>query len=53
MVGAPSVKPEKPAELAVPAQRPEVEPEAEVVPLPALNDSDPVVIAKLDEYLGM
>jgi hypothetical protein len=52
VVGAPSVKPEKPAELDVPAQRPEVEPEAEVVSLPTLNDSDPVVIAKLDEYLG-
>ncbi|TMP01881.1 DUF3014 domain-containing protein [Pseudoalteromonas sp. S3260] len=52
VVGAPSVKPEKPEELAVPTQRPDVEPEPEVVPLPTLNDSDPVVVAKLDEYLG-
>ena len=32
------LKPEKPAELNVPAQRPvEVEPEAEVAPLPTLK----------------
>lgn len=51
VVGAPSVEPEKPAELNVPAQRP-VEVEPEIAPLPTLNESDPIVVARLDEYLG-
>ena len=51
VVEAPSVKPEKPAELAVPAQRP-AEPEPEVEPLPTLDESDTVVVAKMDEYLS-
>jgi len=42
---------EKPAELEVPAQR-IVEPEPEVATLPALNDSDTMVVAKIDEYLS-
>jgi hypothetical protein len=51
VVDAPSVKPEKPAELEVPTQRPS-EPEPEVEPLPTLNESDAVVVAKMDEYLS-
>jgi hypothetical protein len=42
---------EQPAELEVPAQR-IVEPEPEVSALPALNDSDTMVVAKIDEYLS-
>jgi len=42
---------EQPAELEVPAQR-IVEPEREVATLPALNDSDTMVVAKIDEYLS-
>jgi len=42
---------EQPAELEVPAQR-IVEPEPEVATLPALNDSDTMVVAKIDEYLS-
>ena len=42
---------EQPAELEVPAQR-IVEPEPEVAALPALNDSDTMVVAKIDEYLS-
>ena len=51
VVDAPSVKPEKPAELSVPAQRP-AEPEPVVEPLPTLDESDTVVVAKMDEYLS-
>ncbi|MBH0015994.1 DUF3014 domain-containing protein [Pseudoalteromonas sp. NGC95] len=51
VVDAPSVKPEKPAELEVPAQSPS-EPVPEVEPLPTLNESDAVVVAKMDEYLS-
>ncbi|MFK3860535.1 DUF3014 domain-containing protein [Pseudoalteromonas rhizosphaerae] len=51
VVNAPSVNPEKPADLAVPTPRP-VEPEPQVEPLPTLDESDPVVVAKLDEYLS-
>ena len=51
VVDAPSVMPEKPAELEVPAQSPS-EPEPEVEPLPTLNESDAVVVAKMDEYLS-
>ena len=51
------IEPEEPttveqsAELEVPAQR-IVEPEPEVATLPALNDSDTMVVAKIDEYLS-
>ncbi|MDN3474194.1 DUF3014 domain-containing protein [Pseudoalteromonas sp. APC 3355] len=51
VVDAPSVMPEKPAELEVPVQSPS-EPEPEVEPLPTLNESDTVVVAKMDEYLS-
>ncbi|MBB1326938.1 DUF3014 domain-containing protein [Pseudoalteromonas sp. SR45-1] len=51
VVDAPSVMPEKPAELEVPVQSPS-EPEPEVEPLPTLNESDAVVVAKMDEYLS-
>ncbi|MEM5513843.1 DUF3014 domain-containing protein [Pseudoalteromonas sp. AS84] len=51
VVDAPSVMPEKPAELEVPAQSPS-EPVPEVKPLPTLNESDAVVVAKIDEYLS-
>jgi len=51
VVDAPSVMPEKPAELEVPAQSPS-EPAPEVKPLPTLNESDAVVVAKMDEYLS-
>ena len=51
VVDAPSVNPEKPAELEVPAQSPS-EPVQEVEPLPTLNESDAVVVAKMDEYLS-
>ncbi len=51
VVDAPSVMPEKPAELEVPVQSPS-EPEHEVEPLPTLNESDAVVVAKMDEYLS-
>ena len=51
VVDAPSVMPEKPAELEVPAQSPS-EPVPEVKPLPTLNESDAVVVAKMDEYLS-
>ena len=51
VVDAPSVMPEKPAELEVPVQSPR-EPEPEVEPLPTLNESDAVVVAKMDEYLS-
>lgn len=51
VVDAPSVMPEKPAELEVPAQSPS-EPGPEVEPLPTLNESDAVVVAKMDEYLS-
>ena len=51
VVDAPSVKPEKPAELSVPAQRP-AGPEPVVEPLPTLDESDTVVVAKMDEYLS-
>ena len=51
------IEPEEPttveqsAELEVPAQR-IVEPEPEVATLPSLNDSDTMVVAKIDEYLS-
>ncbi|WP_338365436.1 DUF3014 domain-containing protein [uncultured Pseudoalteromonas sp.] len=51
VVEAPSVKPEKPAELNVPTQR-AAEPEPVVEPLPTLDESDTVVVAKMDEYLS-
>jgi len=51
VVDAPSVMPEKPAELEVPVQSPS-EPVPEVKPLPTLNESDAVVVAKIDEYLS-
>ncbi|GAA58937.1 hypothetical protein P20652_0796 [Pseudoalteromonas sp. BSi20652] len=51
VVDAPSVMPEKPAELEVPTQQPS-EPMPEVEPLPTLNESDTVVVAKMDEYLS-
>jgi len=51
VVDAPSVNPENPAELEVPAQSPS-EPVPEVEPLPTLNESDAVVVAKMDEYLS-
>lgn len=51
VVDAPSVMPEKPTELEVPVQSPS-EPEPEVEPLPTLNESDAVVVAKMDEYLS-
>ena len=51
VVDAPSVMPEKPETLEVPTQRP-VEPEPEVEPLPTLDESDDVVVAKIDEYLS-
>ncbi|CAM3030302.1 DUF3014 domain-containing protein [Pseudoalteromonas distincta] len=51
VVDAPSVMPEKPAELEVPAQSPS-EPVPEVKSLPTLNESDAVVVARMDEYLS-
>ncbi|MBH0020337.1 DUF3014 domain-containing protein [Pseudoalteromonas sp. SWXJ133] len=51
VVDAPSVMPEKPAELEVPVQS-SSEPLPEVKPLPTLNESDAVVVAKMDEYLS-
>ncbi|MEL0640441.1 DUF3014 domain-containing protein [Pseudoalteromonas aliena] len=57
VIDAPSVmpekpeKPEKPENLEVPVQR-QVEPEPEVEPLPTLDESDAVVVAKIDEYLS-
>ncbi|WP_405599718.1 MULTISPECIES: DUF3014 domain-containing protein [unclassified Pseudoalteromonas] len=53
--GTLSVKPEKPAELEVPAQsvaKPETETKPIVKPLPALNESDTVVVTKIDEYFS-
>ncbi|WP_024612381.1 DUF3014 domain-containing protein [Pseudoalteromonas sp. TB64] len=51
VVDAPSVTPEKPTEMTVPTQRP-AEPVPEVKPLPTLDESDSVVVAKMDEYLS-
>lgn len=53
--GTLSVKPEKPTELEVPAQsvaKPETETKPIVKPLPALNESDTVVVTKIDEYFS-
>lgn len=50
-----SVKSDKPAELEVPAQsvaKPEAETKPIVKPLPALNESDTVVVTKIDEYFS-
>ncbi|KAA1163826.1 DUF3014 domain-containing protein [Pseudoalteromonas fuliginea] len=46
-----AVKPEEPEELEVPTQRP-VEPAPKVEPLVTLDESDTVVVAKMDEYLS-
>jgi hypothetical protein len=53
--GTLSVKSDKPAELEVPAQsvaEPETETKPIVKPLPALNESDTVVVTKIDEYFS-
>ncbi|KDC54032.1 DUF3014 domain-containing protein [Pseudoalteromonas sp. S3431] len=46
-----AVKPEEPKELEVPTQR-AVEPAPKVEPLVTLDESDTVVVAKMDEYLS-
>jgi hypothetical protein len=51
VVGAPSVAAEKPTEFTPPTQG-STEPAPKVQSLPTLDESDPIVIAKIDEYLS-